>query len=120
MCHDVSMQRTWVETISVIQKNRLSAVSIGRIADISESTVRNALKGRNEPSRITRRVISEAVDFLINHNVSGSVRQESVSLEPEALADLETAKAEHQLLTDMYLEDAPRTMAAALAARRAL
>ena len=118
MCHSVSMQRTWVETISVIRENRLPAVSIGRIADISESTVRNALKGRNEPSRITRRVISEAVDFLMNQNVSGSVRQESPPLEPEALADLATAKAEHQILTDMSLEDAPKSMAAALAARR--
>lgn len=54
----------------------------------------------------------------MNQNVSGSVRQESPPLEPEALADLATAKAEHQILTDMSLEDAPKSMAAALAARR--
>jgi transcriptional regulator with XRE-family HTH domain len=40
------------------------------------------------------------------------------TLEPEAQADLETAKVEHQILTDMYLEDAPKTMAEAPLGRR--
>jgi hypothetical protein len=114
------MRRNWSETKSLIENNKLAAVTIGRVAEIAESTVRNALKGRNEPSRVTLRVINEAIDILLSNDVSGSVRQDSNStpLEPEAQADLETAKVEHQILTDMYLEDAPKTMAAALAARR--
>ena len=93
------MSRTWPEIVSAIEQNRIQAVAIARKADINESTVRNALKGRNTPLPITRRAIDRAVTLLLSKSVSDSDSHTIDAL--ETAASISSAKAELETLRDM-------------------
>ena len=102
------MSRTWPEIVSAIEQNRIQAVAIARKADINESTVRNALKGRNTPLPITRRAIDRAVTLLLSKSVSDSDSHTIDAL--ETAANISSAKAELEILRDTTFEDAANEM----------
>ena len=96
---------------------KLSQEGLASQLGYSVETVRKHEQGSvSEPilgfARACAKVFNRQIDEIFLQNSSN--KSLNSALEPEAQADLATAKLEHQILTDMYLEDAPKTMSEAL------
>lgn len=92
MCHNVSMQNLWRETISILQTGRLKFTDVARQAGISEKTIRNAVKGRNVPTAANMTLMQNAVKNLLQ-TVSDSDSHSNNHAHETAL-ELQPARAE--------------------------